>query len=236
MLLVAAVAAGCAGGTETGNPPIRARLSYAAYSSDPSVRIREPAEAATVASVWLTLADVGFTPGSGCAGNAVPAFHAPGIGVGDHATGAPVTTAFTLEPGAYCAVTLPLALAVALPADAPATLLGASVLVTGTLAGATPFTIQSQAAPAFSLRPAAGSFVIEPEQAHTLIGFDVSAWIDGIDWTSAESGADGVVISAERNPALLTRFEANLASGVRLFRDREGDGHMDQDAEPLAEP
>jgi hypothetical protein len=189
-----------------------------------------------VASVWLTLADVGFTPGSGCAGNAAPAFRAPGIGVGDHASGAPVTTTFTLEPGAYCSVTLPLSLADVLPADAPATLRGASVLVTGTLADATPFTIQSRSTPVFALYPDAGSFKIEPEQSDTLLGFDVSAWVEGIDWASAESGPDGIVISADRNADLLARFEANLPLGVHLFRDREGDGRMDQDAEALAKP
>jgi hypothetical protein len=236
LLLATALAGGCAGGTETGNPPIRARLSYAAYSSDPSVRIREPAAAATVTSVWLTLADVGFTPGSGCAGQAAPVFRAPGIGVGDHASGATVTTTFSLEPGDYCAVTLPLALADALPNEAPALLLGASVLVTGMLADATPFTIQSRSAPILSLHPTGAAFEIEPEQAHTLLGFDVSAWVDGIDWASAEATSDGIEISADRNPALLTRFEANLPRGVRLFRDREGDGRMDQDPETLARP
>jgi hypothetical protein len=236
LLVATLVAAGCAGGTETGNPPIRASLSYAAYSTDPSVRIREPAETATVASVWLTLADVGFTPGAGCIGNAAPVFRAPGIGVGDHASGAAVTTTFTLEPGAYCGVVLPLSLAGALPADAPATLLGASVLVTGTLADATPFEIQSRSTRGFSLHPDAGSFVLEAEQADTLLGFDVSAWLAGIDWASAESGADGIVISTERNPELLARFEANLPLGVRLFRDRDGDGRLDQNAEQLAKP
>jgi hypothetical protein len=236
LLVPALLAFGCAGGTETGNPPIQARLSYVAYSTDPSVRIREPGEAATVASVWLTLADVGFTPGSGCADNAAPAFRAPGIGVGDHASGAPVTTTFTLEPGAYCGVTLPLSLADVLPTNAPATLGGASVLITGTLADATAFTIQSRSTPVFALHPDATSFVIEPEQSDTLLGFDLAAWLEGIDWASAEAGPDGIVISAARNSELLARFEANLPLGVRLFRDREGDGRMDQDAEPLAKP
>lgn len=236
LLGVAVAAAGCAGGTETGNPPIQAKLSYAAYSSEPGVGVREPAATATVASVWLALSDVGFTPGSGCAAEATPRFHAPGIGVGDHASGEPVTTDFTLEPGAYCAVSLPLTLATEPPADAPAALRGASVLVTGTLADGTPFVLRSRTTEAFSLRADTGEFSMATGQSDTLLGFDVAVWLGGTDWSSADSAADGITISAEQNPHLLERFEANLPHGVRLFRDREGDGRLDPELETLARP
>jgi hypothetical protein len=235
VLALAVLASACAGGTETGNPPLQVKLSYAAYSSDPSVGIREAAEVATVSSVWLTLAEVGFTPGSGC-DDQNGTFRAPAIGVGDHAGGVPVTTQFALEPGAYCAVALPFTLAEELPAEAPASLLGASVLITGTLAAGTAFTIESRTATSFVLQPDTGTFVLERAHADTLLGFDVSAWLAYVDWASAESGSDGIVISAERNSALLARFEANLPRGVRLFRDRDGDGRLDPNAELLAEP
>ena len=48
------------------------------------------------------------------------------------------------------------------------------------------------------------------------------------------SSGDRVVIDDSSNTELLHRLEGNLASGVALYRDRDGDGALDPDPELLA--
>jgi hypothetical protein len=236
-LLLSGLLAGCAGGTETGNPPLEGKLSYAAYSTEPAaVGVRSTGSTTTVEAVWLDLGDVRFNPGTECDGSEPGAVVAPGIGVGDHASGKPVSTRFSPEPGAYCAVSLALKRSGPPPVDAPPELAGASVLLLGVFEPGTPFSIRSELEGSVVLLPAAaGGFSLSQGSAAALLGFDVAAWLAGLDFAAANVTSGSIAVDSSTNTALLEHFEQNLKAGVTLFRDAEGDGVLDQDAVVLAD-
>ena len=224
-------AGGCTGGTETGNPPFQAELSYTAYSSAPSlVAVREPASQVVVDSAWLDLDTVALV-GAGNCGRAEPAQGSvPALGIGDHASGEQHATRFTLAGGEYCALDLPFVLArpAELQRGAPADLERHSIMLAGTLADGTPFALLSAATPRVHLAADADSFEITEKGAQNLIAFDVAQWLADMNWAEALRVDGAIRISPEDNPALLAQFESNLARGIALYRDADGDGKLDE--------
>lgn len=230
LLAAASLPSGCSSGTETGNPSFRAELSYTAYSSQPlQVSVREPGTPAVVDSAWLDLASAALVTAGTCGAPAPATETIPALGIGDHAAGKHNATLFQLAAGSYCSFDLPFVLADsnALSGDAPAELVGHSLLLEGTLADGSPFTISSAATPIVHLVADAGSFEISKEQPNVLIAFDVAIWLSGLDWANATRAAGAVRVSVTENPALLAQFEGNLALGVALYSDRDGDGKLD---------
>ena len=235
-LLAVSACAGCSSGTETGNPSFTAELSYTAYSSVPEVvGVHTRASRAVVESAWLDLDRVGLSTVGSC-GLAAPAgLTVPGLGVGDHASGLHNVTRFEVTASDYCALDLPF---VQVPAGvvqpgAPAGLERHSVMIAGTLADGTPFTVRSAATPTVHLVADQASFEMRANSANLLIAFDVGAWLD-LNFDTATRTAGSIQISSDANAALLAQFEANLARGVGLYRDRDGDGKLDPLPERLA--
>jgi hypothetical protein len=230
---------GCAGGTETGNPSIVASLSYTAYSTKPAqVSVREASGGAVVKTAWLVLGNVAFDPSSRCGGTDTDdsTRFAPGIGVGNHASGKAVTVDFDLPSDEYCAVDLPFVEAgqMALPAEAPPEILTNTIVLTGELADGTPFTVVSGANPVVHLTADGGHFAMNDAESGVLVAFDVATWLGGIDWASAAKTDGKIVISASQNPELLASFESQLAAGVDVYRDADKDGFLDPSPERLA--
>jgi hypothetical protein len=236
-LVAAVMLGGCTGGTETGNPPFEAKLSYTAYSSRPEmVGIGEVGSVLTVSAVWLDLGDVGFVIGGTCAAREAESLVAPGLGVGDHAASKPASTRFTLNTGSYCEVDLPfMPVPDALPDDAPRELTDHSIMLQGTLANGTPFSVLSTTTTTVRLGPPAKDFTLHYESPNVLFTFDVAAWLGALDFSSAAVQGGNVTVSADQNPALLEAFEERLGRGVSLYRDEDGDGHVDSGAVPLAQ-
>ena len=230
-LALCAPAGGCSGGTETGNPPFQAELSYTAYSSAPSlIAVRERGSQAVVDNAWLDLDTVALIRAGSCA-LAEPAERpVPALGIGDHASGQQHSTRFTLAAGEYCALELPFVLARhdELQSDAPLDLEQHSIMLAGTLADGTPFSLLSAVTPRVRLVADAGSFEITEKDAQTLIAFDVAQWLAALNWDKAVRVDGTIRISANDNPTLLAQFEANLASGIALYRDADGDGQLDE--------
>lgn len=233
-LCLATLAAGCAGGTETGNPSFTSALGYTGYSSKPEeIALRDGGRVASVQSAWFELDRISVLASGACGSDAPPAFVVPALGLGDHAAGNHNSTAYQAEPGSFCAVEIPF-VRVTEPARAPAELAGRALLLTGTLADGTPFTIASDTTPVVRLEADAGSFALARGEGDLLVAFDFATWLGNVDFSSADRGADGLVISNQTNPALLQAFEAALAPGIHLFRDRDGDGVLDANPEELA--
>lgn len=233
-------AAGCAG-TETGNPSFEGELAYDAYSSEPAVAaLREGEQGAVVTQVWLDLGDVTFVDNNHCAAPEAATGHADGLGPGDHAPNAGARTRFWLPIGEYCSVRLPLLRASDdddLPKGAPDALRGHSIVLEGELPerDGTPFLIASKLEHTFSLVADHASFELGPDTARVLLGFDVAAWLDGIELSAEEPDGDGrVVISEDSRPELLERFEGNLAQGVDVFFDPSGKGRFEDAGARLA--
>ena len=227
---LSALAGGCVGGTETGNPPFQAELSYTAYSSAPLlIGVREQGSRAVVESAWLDLGAVALLGAGSCTQPESSTLSVPALGIGDHAAGQHNATRFELTAGEYCALELPFLLASpsAIQNDVPADLDRHSIMLAGELADGTRFTLLSAATPRVRLRADAGSFDINRNQAQTLIAFDVAQWLTGLDWAGATRAEGAIHISADDNPALLAQFESNLARGIALYRDADGDGKID---------
>ena len=228
---------GCSSGTETGNPSFQAELSYAAYSSAPlAVAVRNSGAEVTVDSAWLDLDRVALFRAGTCdqaepSGESVPA-----LGIGDHAAGKHNATLFASAAGAYCGLELPFVLVPpgSTVGDQPRSLEQHSIMLSGTLGDGTPFSLLSAATPRLHLLADSGDFEISEERPQTLIAFDVAAWFANLDWGSATPQGGAISISADQNTGLLAQFEANLASGVALYRDSDGDGKLDATPERLA--
>jgi len=227
----------CNSGTETGNPSLTGSLSYTGYSSKPSdYGVREAGDIATIESAWLDLDTVSISPDGPCGIDGGSAFTAAGLGVGDHAAGDHNFTSFAAAAGAFCSVDLPF---LRVPASVklaglPAEARGQSLLIVGTLAEGTPFSIVSAATPVVQLRADGSGFELSADQSDLLLAFDFAAWLQGLDFDAALRVDGQIEISASSNSELLTTFETNLADGVALYRDRDGDGLVDADAELLA--
>jgi hypothetical protein len=226
----------CNSGTETGNPSLTGALSYTGYSSKPAAySVRDAGSIATIENAWLDLDSVSISPEGACGIDGGEAFVVPALGVGDHAAGAHNFTPYAAKAGSFCSVDLPFVrVSDANGGKLPDQLPGNSLLITGTLADGTLFSIASSATPVVELRAEGDGFVLSAERPDAVIAFDFAAWLEGIDFDAAERTDGRVVISPDSNSGLLTVFEQNLAAGVALYRDRDGDGLIDVDAELLA--
>jgi hypothetical protein len=234
--LIVLAGGGCASGTETGNPSITGQLSYTGYSSNPSeVGLRVGGSLATVKSAWFDLERIDVSAAGSCGTGAAPAFVVPALGLGDHASGNHNSTAFEARDGSFCGLDVPFAL-VADASGAPAALLGRAFLVSGEVPDGTPFTIVSEAAPVVRLQATKGSFSLPESEPDLLLGFDFATWLSGLDFAGADRTAGAILISKDSNPALLQSFDAALARGLHLYRDRDGDGALDENPELLAGP
>ena len=230
LLVLAATPLGsCSSGTETGNPSFQAELSYTAFSSAPSqVGLPASDSAVVVENAWLDLAAVGLLNAGSCSAAEAVAVSVPALGIGDHATGKHNVTLFELTAGSYCGIDLPFVHAASSAlVGAPDQLAEHSILIEGTLADGTPFQILSSATPTVHLAADAESFAVNESSPHALIAFDLAAWLADLDFASAARVGGSIHVSALDNPALLARFEQNLASGIALYRDDDGDGKLD---------
>lgn len=234
-------------GTETGNPSFTGTLEYNAYTTNISkvalsVETSDPAQTAIVVDQsWLVLGDVGFVsqPSGSCDEDAEAAAHSHGIGAGDHAAEAFASAEITLDAGEYCGVRVPFTPATTTMlealAGAPEALAGHSILITGTLADGRAFELRSKLADDVFLSADDAPFEMGDDAGNVLIGFDVASWLSSLDFASATAAADGVVhVDEDRNAALLSAFDAQVAQGTALFRDLHDDGAVHDDSERLA--
>lgn len=227
---------GCTGGTETGNPPFVAALSYTGTSSAPEdYAVGDGGKVATVKSAWLDLDAVQLSPEGTCQGEG-ERLTLPALGIGDHAAGAHVETSFEANAASYCTLTLPFARAASVPGGAPDALRGRSVLVLGELADGTPFSIASAKEPSFELQATSTGIQLSSAERSLLLAFDFAAWLRAVPFDSATRSEGLIVIDDVNNPDLLEAFEAALSAGVALYRDPDADGVLDDDSELLALP
>jgi hypothetical protein len=225
---------GCTGGTETGNPIVTGSLSYTGYSSAPDqIGVREGGEVATVSSAWFELDTVSVSS-LGCTGGQGDDFDVAALGLGDHAAGAHVSTSYMASEGNFCSVELPLSRVADDASNGPEELRGHSLLLTGQLADGTEFSLVSDAQPRLVLEAEAGGFELSVELSDAVVAFDFATWLGDLDFAAATLDAGRIVISPDSNAELLEQFESNLAAGVVLYRDADGDGFLDAEPEELA--
>lgn len=234
-LLAALLLTSCGSGTETGNPTLTGALSYTGYSSRPEeIGVRRAASTATIDNAWFDLERVTVSQRGGCGIDGAESFEIPALGLGDHATGKHNFTTFVGPQAAFCNVELPFAAVSEQTPGAPDRLRGHALLLEGTLADGTPFSLVSDTAPSLLLSAEPGGFELERGRSEALIAFDFANWLEDVDFASAKRESGRIMISATENGALLAAFEAKLGSGVALYRDSDGDGVLDAEPELLA--
>ena len=227
-------------GTETGNPSFEGELAYDAYSSEPArAALREGDQGAVVEQAWLVLGDVTFVDNNHCAEPEQAEGHASGLGAGDHAPADGARTRFWLPIGQYCGLRLPIERAGErdLPEGAPPELAEHSVVLAGRLPERDdlPFLIASRMQRTITLEADESSFELGPDSARVLLGFDVAAWLDGVELGAIEADDDGrVLISEDAHREQLERFEDNVAAGISVFYDPDGEGRFEDAAERIA--
>ncbi len=227
---------GCTGGTETGNPSLTGQLSYTGVSSAPAdIGVRSGGAVATVKNAWFALDQVTVSSAGDCGIKDSNTFSVRALGIGDHAAGVHNATEFEATASAFCSVELPFAPVAADDMKAPAELRGRAVVVTGELADGTPFSIASAQAPLVRLQAAANGFELSAEAPNALLAFDFAAWLSDLNWATADIDGGRIDVSTSSNPELLRKFEEQLASGVALYRDSNGDGVLDTTPELLAD-
>jgi hypothetical protein len=227
-LLLGLGLAGCTGGTETGNPSLTGELSYSGVSSAPTdIGVRQGGAVATVHNAWFALDEVTISSAGDCGVQGNASFSVRALGIGDHAAGIHNATDFEAPAGAFCSVVLPFLPVAADDTTAPAELRGHGVVVAGELADGTPFLLESDQAPLVELRGPDNGFELSSQAPNVLLAFDFATWLEDADWATASVDSDRILVSERSNPELLQKFEARLAAGVALYRDRDGDGVLD---------
>lgn len=239
--LVGALSLAACAGTETGNPSFDGSLGYDAYSSAPRAvaltRSAPEPEAVKLDNAWLVLGDVQLLQGAACAAATSSSAEVPGLGAGDHAGGHAAVTAFALEAGKYCGARLPFMLGGSkVPNQAPDSLHQESIVLRGKLPDGRAFELRSHLQTSVLLRAHDAGFVLDGAHAGVVIGFDVARWLGALDWSRAEPDDTGLLlVSADKNEALLRSFEQALPLGIALFRDTDHDGTLDAEHAPIAD-
>lgn len=225
--------------TETGNPPLSAKMSLTAHSSDVAAVGIAPATGAafTVDSAWVAIGDVRFVRAAVCDLPGATEVDVPGPLVRDLAL-APSPIDFAIAGDDYCRVRVPLERAQApLPPEAPPELLDASVVIVGRRADGRTVLVRSRRALEIDTRSRGAPFALRDREAAVLLSFDVARWLAGVDVEGAAPGADGrVVIDDVQNRPQLEVFEANLEAALALYRDLNDDARLEPDEamSPLA--
>jgi hypothetical protein len=225
---------GCVG-TETGNPTVTAQFALNAHSSEPQVVALRAGDAPLVVQeVWLSLGAIDLREGENCADPSAQ-YSSELIGSADHAHPEPAYTEVALPEGSYqCVNTAIVPSESPLPDLAPADFYGKSILIRALLNGTTLVTVTTDAEFEVSIPALAGAYSLDSEQAAFLLGFDVAKWLAALDLASADLEQDGsLLVSPTNNESLYETFLSNVPLGLELYRDADGDGALDQDAELL---
>lgn len=111
-------------------------------------------------------------------------------------------------------------------------LLGNVFVIKGTVAKgeeSVPFAITWHSSMNFRLK-GDKALKVEPENdAKLSIVFDLDKWFDGIDMTSAEVSADGVIyINKKSNHQLMKQLRKNIKMNTRCGKDKDGNGKIDE--------
>lgn len=233
-LLTASCTLGGGSGTETGNPLVRGKVSYAGVSSAPDqYGVREAASIATVDRAWLDLGGAKVSRSGNCGLQPAEDVALPALGIGDHAAGAHNFTAYAAESAKYCSLGLPFERA-SDAGTAPAAFAGHSLLLNGTLADGSAFSIASSDAPTVTLAASEQGFELDSSQPDVLIAFDFAAWLGSVDFKAATVSDGSIQIDDSSNTELLRALELSLPAGIALYRDRDGDGVLDDRPDLLA--
>jgi hypothetical protein len=195
------------------------RVALTATSTDEDViAIRSETASLSVDEVGLALETLEIVP---CAADAAAIGHVD-YPV-DLADDPPARADFESGVSDYCAMRLGFSPS---PDAEPAALEGLTVHLLGVRSDDVPFEIRSELELELELVTPSGDDFGAQDLA---LGFDLAAWLSGIDIDAAELSDGVALVDADVNAEMLAAFEANTASAVALYVDADADGVLDAD-------
>lgn len=214
--------------TETGTVSI----AFVSYSSSPDVIGFSDSAAVRIDAVWLASQDAQVRPASSCRRSSAKVV-VPGPFTAELVRGAFRSDEAKLVTKSYCAFELSLRRSSGRSAGAPSELRGASIVIRGRRADGVSFVLRSRLDSAVLLRANELDGFTIVRGTTWIVGVDVNRWMSGVDLASAEISSDGserkVRIDESANTEILAAFDANVAAGVGLFDDRNGDRVLDSE-------
>lgn len=222
--LVCAAVAGCSGGTDVGNP---VDLGYAGYGLSGSEAGPGANGSVEVVQAWIVVTEVKVQVRSGTECDETKTKLASPLAVNLLGQSLPEQLGVGIDPGEYCRLEFKWDAALAtVPAGAPPELVAASIVVAGSRADGTSYVVASDRDDHIELQPRDESLVVDAKGL--IVGIDFEAWLAGVNLDGAVIGAGGVIlIDRDNNQDLGDVFDDNVAAGIQLFLDHDGDGRLD---------
>jgi hypothetical protein len=209
-------------GTDTGNP-FTQPLTVHAHSSNPGeVTIVIADGGAVVTEAWISIDVVGLSEECGTP----PETSVGSLDVADYAKSEALARPFEVQENRYCELQVPWGRAAA-GGPAPAEADDTAIYLVGSSASGTKFVLRSALTGTVSVSAIGESFELREDLGGLFMGFDLAKWFRGVDLTDADVTGDTIVIDTTNNADLLTLFEANVADGIELYRDVNGNGQVD---------
>lgn len=228
-----ALALGCVGGSETGNPAVPTTLALTLHSTDDTVATVHGADGLVVESAWIHISELSFVLAANCAlvDDDEDEVELPGPFLVQLTDTTANIRDLLLGRSDYCGVELDLERAGAsVPVGAPDELRRNTLVVNGHTPLGTPFVVVTQEEFELEVTSLTTPFRVDELTNHLLLSFDVARWFETLDLDALTPGDDGVIrVSLTENTATLLLFEANVQAAMELALDANGNGELDDD-------
>lgn len=227
----ALLALGCSdpqGGTDVGNGAA-VSIDLRGYEQTPesSAKSFTLGDGARIDELWMAVDRLRLRPGTNC-GTPDGKIDVPNTLVADLIGsgvlgGAP---SFAVEPGPFCRLQIGFhRLAIEdSPPGAPADLVGLSILMKGSRADGTPFTVSSRMTEMLTLNGTGGAFELPSGESPLFVAYELGAWMAALDLGTLGSGP--IVVNDAENTDRLRELEKAVRASASLFPDQDRDGNL----------
>lgn len=232
VVLIASLAVPGCTGTDVGNPVVD--VDFTLYNDQVpdtggAAQLRAVGETVSLTSAWVSVDRIRLRDAADCSGSAE--VERPGPFAVDLLQPGPIPELTQIEAPSigYCRFEFRWnKLTTPAPAGAPAELVGASILLSGTRGDGTPFVLRSDRSDELRLDAVGGSFTIDDGTNALFVGFDGARLLAGVDLDSGIEDSEGVIrIENGSNEQLLGVFDDNIEAATELFDDNDDDGALD---------
>jgi hypothetical protein len=232
-LLAAGVVLGGCSGIDVGNG--RTKLALSAYEDTSLAQpqtIAPLADGTVIAELFMGIEHVRLREGIDCEGEDTGTPDRPDSLVADLANeiilgGEPKQIFLDKPQGDYCGVRFDIHKVQ--PEDnpeAPATMADVSIRITGTIADGRTFVVASDLGERIEVNAPIGSPFQLPEGGDRLfVAFQIGAWMTALNLPSLMG--DPILVDDDNNPDNLAAFGNAVEDSADLFRDQDGDDHLD---------
>jgi hypothetical protein len=227
----ALLALGCSdpqGGTDVGNGAT-VSIDLRGYEEIPQSSTESFAlgDGGRIDELWVAVDRLSLRPGTNCGtpdGKIYVASTLVADLIGSGVLGG--APSFVIEPGPFCRLQIGFhRLEVEdSPPGAPADLVGLSIIMKGSRADATPFTVASQMTEVLTLDGTGGSFELPSGESSLFLAYELGAWMLALDLGALPAGP--IMVNDSENTDRLRAFEMAVRASASLFPDQDRDGNL----------